>query len=49
MFMRASPALGTSTKMMAARGFSHQGDMQSFDFSEKLNLAELKLKDPTNT
>ena len=49
LFMRASPAVGVPAKAVAARGFSHQGDMQSFDFSEKLNLAELKLKDPSNT
>lgn len=29
--------------------FSHQSDMQSFDFTDKLNVAELKLKNPENT
>jgi hypothetical protein len=29
--------------------FSIQTDMQSFDFTDKLNVEELKLKNPQNT
>ncbi len=32
-----------------AQPFSIQTEMQSFDFSDKLNVEELKLKNPTNT
>ena len=49
LLLRSSSAVSTPLKAVSSRGFSAQEYMQSFDFSEKLNLAELKLKDPTNT
>ena len=36
-------------KAVMARGFSAHNDMQSFDFTDKLNVEELKLKNPSNT
>jgi hypothetical protein len=53
---RFAPAAATSTTANAyqstkitKRAFSIQTEMQSFDFSDKLNVEELKLKNPTNT
>jgi hypothetical protein len=34
---------------LAARSVSIQQDMQAWDFTDKLNVEELKLKNPTNT
>ena len=36
----------TKTSRLSAPAFSHQSDMQEFDFTDKLNVAELKLKNP---
>ena len=41
LFVRANP--------ISVRAFSIQNDMHSFDFTDKLNVEELKLKNPQNT
>jgi hypothetical protein len=40
LFVRANP--------ISVRAFSIQNDMHSFDFTDKLNVEELKLKNPQN-
>ena len=47
----ASALKTSSFKLMAVRAqpFSHQSDLSSFDFTDKLNVEELKLKNPTQT
>ena len=41
--------LSSAIPKQTVKSFSIQTDMQSFDFTDKLNVDELKLKNPTNT
>lgn len=41
--------LAQSIPKQRVQPFSIQTDMQSFDFTDKLNVQELKLKNPSNT
>ena len=52
-FLQQASNSGSSTSkkltQVALRAASIQTDMQAFDFTDKLNVEELKLKNPQNT